>query len=255
MALALVRVRLRDHARAGAQADARVRPGDGRCSRSRSAAGTRSARSARCPTSYDRRARNPDAETVLAEPVFAGGRSKPFAELTADEVRARAEELRDATGLGPDREGRLGRAGLGRARPPDGATRARTPSPTSTRTPCRAGRAALGRAARRQPPLRGGPGSHVLLHYAVADRLHALQGAERSRRQSRRPDRGSAPPLRGCTRSTPSSRCRRCCFFVTRQVSVGQRAPRRRRGRVQRAARPRPGAHRRRTSGRGRAPT
>jgi hypothetical protein len=38
---------------------------------------------------------------VLAERVFAGGRSKPFAELTADEVRARAAELKAATGWGP----------------------------------------------------------------------------------------------------------------------------------------------------------
>jgi predicted DNA-binding transcriptional regulator YafY len=38
---------------------------------------------------------------VLAEQVFAGGRSKPFAELTADEVKARAAELKAATGWGP----------------------------------------------------------------------------------------------------------------------------------------------------------
>ena len=43
----------------------------------------------------------PDPDTVLAEPVFAGGRSKPFAELTAEEVRARAAELKAATGWGP----------------------------------------------------------------------------------------------------------------------------------------------------------
>ena len=43
----------------------------------------------------------PDPDTVLAEQVFAGGRSKPFGELTADEVRARAAELREATGWGP----------------------------------------------------------------------------------------------------------------------------------------------------------
>jgi hypothetical protein len=43
----------------------------------------------------------PDPDTVLAEPVFAGGRSKPFAELTAEEVRARADELKAATGWGP----------------------------------------------------------------------------------------------------------------------------------------------------------
>ena len=45
--------------------------------------------------------RTPDAEKVLAEQVFAGGRSKPFAEMTADEVRSRAEELKAATGWGP----------------------------------------------------------------------------------------------------------------------------------------------------------
>ena len=38
---------------------------------------------------------------MLAEHVFAGGRSKPFAELTADEVKARAAELKAATGWGP----------------------------------------------------------------------------------------------------------------------------------------------------------
>ena len=43
----------------------------------------------------------PDPETVLAEPVFGGGRSKPFAEMTADEVRSRAAELKAATGWGP----------------------------------------------------------------------------------------------------------------------------------------------------------
>jgi predicted DNA-binding transcriptional regulator YafY len=43
----------------------------------------------------------PDAERVLAEHVFAGGRSKPFAELTADEVKAAAAELKAATGWGP----------------------------------------------------------------------------------------------------------------------------------------------------------
>jgi hypothetical protein len=43
----------------------------------------------------------PDARKVLAERVFAGGRSKPFGEVTADEVKARADELRAATGWGP----------------------------------------------------------------------------------------------------------------------------------------------------------
>jgi formylglycine-generating enzyme required for sulfatase activity len=43
----------------------------------------------------------PDPTTVLAEKVFAGGSSKPFAELTVDDVRARAAELRSAAGWGP----------------------------------------------------------------------------------------------------------------------------------------------------------
>jgi hypothetical protein len=42
-----------------------------------------------------------DLASILAERVFAGGRSKPFAELTQAEVEARAQELRDATGWGP----------------------------------------------------------------------------------------------------------------------------------------------------------
>ena len=43
----------------------------------------------------------PDPEAVLAERVYGGGRSKPFAEMTAGEVRDRAEELKAATGWGP----------------------------------------------------------------------------------------------------------------------------------------------------------
>jgi hypothetical protein len=42
-----------------------------------------------------------NAEAILAERVYAGGRSKPFGEVTLDEVRARAQELRDTTGWGP----------------------------------------------------------------------------------------------------------------------------------------------------------
>lgn len=38
---------------------------------------------------------------VLEQPVYAGGRSKPFGELSLDEVRARADELRAAVGFGP----------------------------------------------------------------------------------------------------------------------------------------------------------
>jgi hypothetical protein len=43
----------------------------------------------------------PEPDVVLAEPVFAGGRSKPFREMTRDEVAARAAELKEATGWGP----------------------------------------------------------------------------------------------------------------------------------------------------------
>jgi len=43
----------------------------------------------------------PDVSRVLSERVFAGGRSKPFAELTLDDVRDRAAELRAVTGWGP----------------------------------------------------------------------------------------------------------------------------------------------------------
>ena len=42
-----------------------------------------------------------DAAAILAEQVFAGGRNKPFAELTLAEVEARANELREASGWGP----------------------------------------------------------------------------------------------------------------------------------------------------------
>jgi hypothetical protein len=38
---------------------------------------------------------------LLAEHVFAGGRSKPFGALSRDEVEERAAELRSATGWGP----------------------------------------------------------------------------------------------------------------------------------------------------------
>jgi hypothetical protein len=53
----------------------------------------------------------PDVDAVLAEQVFAGGRSKPFGELTAAEVAARADELRAVTGWGPTaRVGSVARA-------------------------------------------------------------------------------------------------------------------------------------------------
>jgi hypothetical protein len=42
-----------------------------------------------------------DPDSILVERVFAGGRSKAFGELTAEEVRDRAAELRAASGWGP----------------------------------------------------------------------------------------------------------------------------------------------------------
>jgi hypothetical protein len=42
-----------------------------------------------------------DADSVLSERVYASGATKPFGELTVEEVRARADELRAATGWGP----------------------------------------------------------------------------------------------------------------------------------------------------------
>ena len=43
----------------------------------------------------------PDHAAVLAESVHTEGGPKPFGEMTADEVRARADELRAVTGWGP----------------------------------------------------------------------------------------------------------------------------------------------------------
>jgi hypothetical protein len=48
-----------------------------------------------------RPAPGPPPDVLLAERVFAGGRSKPFAEVTRAEVEERAQELRSATGWGP----------------------------------------------------------------------------------------------------------------------------------------------------------
>ena len=74
----LVGVRLRNHARSGAQADARVRARHGGPHpRLRRLVRPRSGRRGPVPAVNARA--TPDAETVLAERVFAGGRSKPFA--------------------------------------------------------------------------------------------------------------------------------------------------------------------------------
>jgi hypothetical protein len=42
-----------------------------------------------------------DLDHILATPVFIRGANRPFGELTLDDVRARADELRAATGWGP----------------------------------------------------------------------------------------------------------------------------------------------------------
>jgi hypothetical protein len=39
--------------------------------------------------------------SVLEQIVHAGGGSKPFGELTLDDVKARADELRSVSGVGP----------------------------------------------------------------------------------------------------------------------------------------------------------
>ena len=42
-----------------------------------------------------------DVQELLATTVFVSGSNRPFGELTVDEVRGRAAELREATGWGP----------------------------------------------------------------------------------------------------------------------------------------------------------
>ena len=43
----------------------------------------------------------PELRKILAASVFVRGSNRPFGELTLDDVRARADELRAATGWGP----------------------------------------------------------------------------------------------------------------------------------------------------------
>jgi hypothetical protein len=43
----------------------------------------------------------PDVQRILAQEVFIRGASRPFGELTADDARSRADELRAAVGWGP----------------------------------------------------------------------------------------------------------------------------------------------------------
>jgi hypothetical protein len=42
-----------------------------------------------------------DSTQILATTVFIRGENRPFGELTIEDVRARADELRAATGWGP----------------------------------------------------------------------------------------------------------------------------------------------------------
>jgi hypothetical protein len=44
---------------------------------------------------------DPRAEEMLRQTVYIRGANRPFGELTLDDARARADELRAATGWGP----------------------------------------------------------------------------------------------------------------------------------------------------------
>jgi hypothetical protein len=44
---------------------------------------------------------SPELSEILASPVFVDGVNRPFGELSLDNVRGRADELRAATGWGP----------------------------------------------------------------------------------------------------------------------------------------------------------
>ena len=44
---------------------------------------------------------DPHHARIAGSPVFVRGRSRPFAELTVDDVQTRADELRAAVGWGP----------------------------------------------------------------------------------------------------------------------------------------------------------
>jgi hypothetical protein len=43
----------------------------------------------------------PTLETILATTVFVNGANRPFGDLTPDDVRSRADELRSVAGWGP----------------------------------------------------------------------------------------------------------------------------------------------------------
>ena len=44
---------------------------------------------------------SPELQEILASTVFINGANRPFGELSLDDVRGRADELRAATGWGP----------------------------------------------------------------------------------------------------------------------------------------------------------
>ena len=97
-----------------------------------------------------------DAAAILAEPVFAGGETKPFAELTLAEVEARAQELRDVSGWGPTAKVRsvaMEWGMLARSMAEQGAQSVGDVGPRGARG---ARAEALDRAARRQPALSRG---------------------------------------------------------------------------------------------------
>lgn len=44
---------------------------------------------------------NPDRERVLNQQLYIGGANRLFGDVTVDDARARADELKGATGFGP----------------------------------------------------------------------------------------------------------------------------------------------------------
>lgn len=42
-----------------------------------------------------------EREQILGQQLYIGGANRPFAEVTVEDARARADELRAATGFGP----------------------------------------------------------------------------------------------------------------------------------------------------------
>ena len=45
--------------------------------------------------------RNGDRDQILGQQLYIGGANRSFAEVTVEDARARADELRAATGFGP----------------------------------------------------------------------------------------------------------------------------------------------------------